>query len=816
MATIIEKTIGTGGDYASIPLWWASTPADFTTADQIHRGLLLNQEFVNTTTIALSGKTCDATRYAELTAAPGASFIDNATQMGRYDATKGAALKCTASTSSILSVSVKYMRINRLQFSNTSTGSTAACCLYESGAASIVGYTDIDQCIMESSSENSSLKGTLRISNTGSKVRNSIIINKSALATTIIAALVGGASAYNCTFVNISGTPYNYGISTQYITGVMKNCYVGGVITPEDGTIALTKTTCFSNAAATGYSTAPLSTATFANVTAGTHDLRTVLGSALLDVGTTESTYAAYGIYGNARPQGAAYDVGAYELVTDFTAPTLTSPTGTATGPTTATGTVSTNESNGTLFYLVNTSPTATVAAVKAGSSKAVTAAGTQNVSIVGLTASTVYYLHYVHVDSANNTSTVYDSAAFTTSPPPDVTAPVLTSPTATVTGSSTATGSVTSDEGAGTLFYLVDASASSTVAAVKAGLSKVVTATGAQSVSLTGLTQNTTYYLHYVQTDASGNDSLVSNTASFTTQISADVTPPTLTTPSGTPTSAFTATGAVTTNENTGSLYYLANTSATATVAAVKAALSKPVTATGAQSVSLTGLSGATTYYLHFVHTDVAGNDSIVSNTTSFITPVAPDTTAPVLEVPTATATGSTTAVGSVGTNEAGGTLYRFLSSNPTATATEVKAANQTTAVGATGNQDVSFTGLSPSTTYYAHYLQRDAAGNDSLVVNSASFSTNAAGTTGTFKTRQFANNTSTGWLSGTTVYWSWHQNGRIGQSSTSVTFGVGTLASDGTLTITAPIGAGYLMAAVRGTDYTLDQPYYQPGTVT
>lgn len=100
----------------------------------------------------------------------------------------------------------------------------------------------------------------------------------------------------------------------------------------------------------------------------------------------------------------------------DTTAPTLTSPTGTQTGSTTASGTVSTDEANGTLYFLASTNATETAATIKAASSQAVTATGSQSVSFTGLTASTTYYAHYCHRDPAGNDSTVANSASFTTS----------------------------------------------------------------------------------------------------------------------------------------------------------------------------------------------------------------------------------------------------------------------------------------------------------------------------------------------------------------------------------------------------------------
>jgi len=118
---------------------------------------------------------------------------------------------------------------------------------------------------------------------------------------------------------------------------------------------------------------------------------------------------------------------------TDTTAPTLTSPTGTQTGTTTASGTVSTNEGNGTLYYLASTNATETAATVKAASSQAVSATGSQSVSFTGLTASTTYYAHYCHTDAAANDSTVSNSASFTTASP--ATAVTMSGPSGGVSG---------------------------------------------------------------------------------------------------------------------------------------------------------------------------------------------------------------------------------------------------------------------------------------------------------------------------------------------------------------------------------------------
>lgn len=149
----------------------------------------------------------------------------------------------------------------------------------------------------------------------------------------------------------------------------------------------------------------------------------------------------------------------------DVTAPVLTSPAGTSTGQTTASGTVSTDEGNGTLDAVVTTSSTTPSAAqIQAGQDhtgaaasatdldNTVSATGSQAVSFTGLTASTTYYVHYVHQDAAGNDSTAVSSSSFTTDAAASGTVSITEAPAAnftyqrgaTVTFTGTYTGSPT------------------------------------------------------------------------------------------------------------------------------------------------------------------------------------------------------------------------------------------------------------------------------------------------------------------------------------------------------------------------------------
>ncbi len=285
------------------------------------------------------------------------------------------------------------------------------------------------------------------------------------------------------------------------------------------------------------------------------------------------------------------------------------------------------------------------------------------------------------------------------------------------------------------------------------------------------------------------------------------DTLAPTLTSATGAATGSSTATVGATTDEANGTMYAIASLSATppsvaqiqagqnAAGAAAPYAGNQTISSTGAKTFSATGLAASTTYYAHIQHKDAAGNDSTVVTSSAFTTSSGADTTPPTLTSPTGTATGSSTANGSVSTNEANGTLYRYASTNATETVATVKASGQTSSVSAIGVQTVSFTGLLPSTTYYAHYVHRDAAGNDSSRVSSASFATSAGGGgVGTFTSAVMTNDAETP-LASVAVSWSWFL-GAVGAGlSAPAASGTGTLSGGGVLTVSVPVGTGFML---------------------
>ncbi|MDQ2821048.1 MAG: hypothetical protein M3Y65_11760, partial [Pseudomonadota bacterium] len=109
-------------------------------------------------------------------------------------------------------------------------------------------------------------------------------------------------------------------------------------------------------------------------------------------------------------------------------------------------------------------------------------------------------------------TGSVIDAS--TTPPAGDNENPILSAPTVTGTSSGAVTGSINTNEGTGTLFF-VAAGAMPTATAIKARGSQLVISAGAQTVSISNLAAGT-YQLYFLHRDAAGNDSDIATTGSF------------------------------------------------------------------------------------------------------------------------------------------------------------------------------------------------------------------------------------------------------------------------------------------------------------
>ncbi|MBZ2208479.1 hypothetical protein [Massilia soli] len=526
MASIVKSQIGTGqvGGFSLPQTWEDQIPADIVALSQIHVGAQMKGEIASSTRLLSIGSSTvtNAECYIHYTAEAGHSHVDDpgiANNPLGYDPAKGAALRFTGDTHSTITIACAHTKVDRMQFSNTATSSLAG------GAINVFGTTatfvDINQCICESSSKNTSI-GTVLVRNASCKVRNTVSILKGVTVAGATAMnLNEGAQAINCVILAI-GCTVNYALVMSTTGGVVKNCYIGGgtLGAHNNGWGAGSFSGCFSDVSATGCVVAT-AVDSFESVALATIDLRTKTGSLLRGGGVIDNVNAAYDIYGQPRPQSSNPDSGAWQyVVVDTVGPNLTEQTAISTGSTTYSGSVRTNEAGGSLRALVSINAVETAVTTKAnGTPYGVAAAGALSVSGAGLTPSTTYYLHFVHTDSSGNDSARVTTASFTTSAAGDSTPPVLSEPLFDETGSTTAAGTVITSEAGGLLYKYISTNVTETGPTVKgANKTQPVASAGVQNVSFTGLTPDVAYYVHLLHRDAAGNDSNVSTSAEINT----------------------------------------------------------------------------------------------------------------------------------------------------------------------------------------------------------------------------------------------------------------------------------------------------------
>ena len=255
-------------------------------------------------------------------------------------------------------------------------------------------------------------------------------------------------------------------------------------------------------------------------VSTSTNDFTLQVGSPAINEGTDLSAYFTTDFASTTRPQGPAWDIGAYEYVgvniptiTTQSASSVTATTATLNGNITATG----GSNATTRGFAYSTSATlATVIATTSASGSFSTGAYTDSVS--SLTCNTAYY---ARAYATNSGGTGYGSIqSFTTSACPDTTPPVLSAgvPSGTLSAGTTGTTlSVTTDESATCKYGTLAATA-------YASISNTFSTTGGttHTQSLSGLSAGS--YSYYVRcTDGSSNANTSDYTLAFT--IAAPVT---------------------------------------------------------------------------------------------------------------------------------------------------------------------------------------------------------------------------------------------------------------------------------------------------
>lgn len=419
MPTTITKTIGTGGDYSTITAWWASIPANLVTADEVHIGQLLNQEHT-TFPAPFSGKTTDATRYIELTAAPGASWTDLPSSPMRYGF--GARVLGTGDfTAPFRPDGGQNLYLSKIQFKNSGAAAAMDAINYD-------GRFFLDRVLVETQSGNGSFPAT----SVDGPIKQSVVIQYGGPSAAVLYVRGGtdGRGVYGCTVAVVGTASAASGIGGDFDTVPIVNCAIFGATTALSGSSTFNVSGCATDQASppTGFTTRAYSTSTgaqFENISLGTHDLRIKSASALVGLGVVDTVNCLNDCYGAAR--GSTVTAGAMEAAgsADTTPPTLSSPSGTG-GLGVCTGSVSTNEAAGDLYAVATASATAptqlqvrngqdhTGAAALRVRSQAVTSTGAQSIPSGAISGGAgTRYWHFMHEDAAGNRSAVVSSAGF-------------------------------------------------------------------------------------------------------------------------------------------------------------------------------------------------------------------------------------------------------------------------------------------------------------------------------------------------------------------------------------------------------------------
>jgi len=334
-----------------------------------------------------------------------------------------------------------------------------------------------------------------------------------------------------------------------------------------------------------------------------------------------------------------------------------------------------------------------------------------------GLTSSTSYSYRVRATDAASNLSAYSNAAGASTSAPPDTTPPTApTNLTATAASASQINLAWTaSTDNVGVTGYMVERC----TGAACSNFVQISTPTGI-TFNDTGLTASASYSYRVRATDAAGNLSAYSSTASASTPAPPDTTPPTA------PTN-LTATAASASQIN---LVWTASTDNVGVTGyrverCQGAGCSNFVQISTSTGITFndTGLTASTSYSYRVRATDAAGNLSAYSNAASASTPAPPDTTpptAPTNLTATAASASQINLVWTASTDNVGVTGYRVERCQGAGCSNFAQVATPA----ATTFSD---TGLTASTSYAYRVRATDAAGNLSAYSNTASASTPA-----------------------------------------------------------------------------------------
>lgn len=319
--TVVGSSISLTGtpDYSTLQSWEDAAPANLVTANQIWRGIVdkTTDNFSGTTQLlVITGSTTDETRYKELTVKDGASFSDHASPVLRYDEGQGASVTSSVNDATIMNLE-PYFRISRLQLENTGNASGSPFHNFNSAATT----AQMSDCIFRLPSFSTAIM-LLR----GNMLAINCVFIATVQSTGIVNFQIQSGEALNCTFITPSDITESSAASNGAAGTTYTNCAFFGFV--NVGQAGQTYSNCYADdiTPPAGVTTMAYDTTTgsgFQNTEAATLDARIKETSGLIDAGATDAR-SSLGILGTARPDGAAYDVGAHEYTVTFASRDIT------------------------------------------------------------------------------------------------------------------------------------------------------------------------------------------------------------------------------------------------------------------------------------------------------------------------------------------------------------------------------------------------------------------------------------------------------------------------------------------------------------
>lgn len=317
------------------------------------------------------------------------------------------------------------------------------------------------------------------------------------------------------------------------------------------------------------------------------------------------------------------------------------------------------------------------------------------------VTANTTYYYKIATVN-ANGSTSYYSSAVSDNADGQggtDATAPSITSvATSAVTTQGFTVTWNTDEVSSSSVAYVANAfSGSFTTSTLNTMVDSSTGLVGdAHSITITGLTPNTTYYFYVGSADPTGNRSFSNNSNSGYSVTTLDG--PTITNVTVDSVDNSQATITWTTNSSSDStVYYSTNSTLSG------ASNSTSATLTTTHSITLTGLTQGTTYYFYVTSSNATNNNS--GSYYSFTT--SNDSTGPTIAAQSASNIGDDTAVITWSTSEGGTSQVRYGTASGSLGTYTSLVTNYNT------NHSVSLSSLTVNTTYYYTVSSVDASRN-------------------------------------------------------------------------------------------------------